>query len=107
MDFYFENEFNNETLLQLIANFAQGNFGVRIVPDRSSRELLEGVICHGMTTIDSLPQENVSFYALFDLKKRLAVRRYSYFCNADTLEPSHVAAFNRFRVFLLGCYQPT
>jgi len=96
VDFYFENEFNDEVLRQLISNFAEGNFGIRLVPSRSNPGLLEGVVCHGVSELDfsfedfanSLPQENVSFYALFDLEKRLAVRRYSYSLKPGTQKPN-------------------
>lgn len=107
VDFYFEDEFNDEVLRQLISNFAVGNFGVRLIPDRSNPELLGGVVYHGMNElnfsfenfVNSLPKENVTFYALFDLKKRLATRRYSYFSKADTLKTQSFVGFNHFRLF--------
>ena len=88
VDFYFERELDNELFRQLISNFARGNFGIKFVPDTLvNRDLAENTIYHGVTHpsreefINSLPTENISFYAMFDLEKRLWVRRFSYLHN--------------------------
>lgn len=90
IDFYFENEFQSELSKELLHNFAQASFGVQLVPGTAfGIELSERVICHGISYpnsqnfFDSLPVNNISFYGLFDLEKRVALRHYSFFYRSE------------------------
>ena len=92
-DFYFKNDFQCDLSKTLLQNFSTANFGIQFVPgSENNRELIEGVVCHGITQIfdsdflNALPEENIMFYSLQDKNKCLSLRHYSHSYNNKVLQ---------------------